>query len=155
MVDVATPHVHGDTCEHPISKRVGPAWVPAVVVGAVALGTCILLNVRDPNESGSWGFCPFKLATGGLDCPGCGLLRGTRALTRGDIGAALDHNVLIVPILGTMLVAYGVWAARSFGWRNTTFRADARWVWLAGPILVAFWVMRNLPWFPFLDSGIS
>jgi hypothetical protein len=154
MVEAAASHRHGAASEHTHSHS-APAWIPPVVVGAVALGACVMLNLRDPNESGSWGFCPFKLATGGLDCPGCGLLRGTRALTRGDIGGALDHNILIIPILGTMLVAYGVWAARCFGWRNTSLRVDPKWGWVAGAILGVFWVARNLPWFPFLDSGLS
>jgi hypothetical protein len=41
--------------------------------------------------------CPFRLITG-LRCPFCGLTRATRALTRGDIGAALTLHPL-APLL--------------------------------------------------------
>jgi hypothetical protein len=132
---------------------VTPAWFAPAAVGAAALGTCVLLNVRDPNQPGSWGFCPFKASTG-LDCPGCGLLRGTAALTRGDLATALDHNVLIVPILGLLVWAYVRWAAPRFGYVSTARSANPLLVWCAAAAVMVFWVARNLPMLPYLDSGL-
>lgn len=149
-------HEHGPDCAHgDPATGVRPSWVQPAIVGGLALAACVLLNLRDPNEEGSWGFCPFKVATGGLDCPGCGLLRGTRSLTRGDVLGALDHNILIFPILG--MIAYGFyrWAAPTIGLRAPRWTPGVRWIVAAGIALVVFWVVRNLPAFPYLDSGLS
>ncbi|MDZ7732117.1 MAG: DUF2752 domain-containing protein [Acidimicrobiia bacterium] len=92
--------------DHPPRHHgLAPSWVPVAVVGALGIAACVALNLRDPNESGSWGYCPSR-ALLGIDCPGCGLLRGTHALTTGDLTTALDHNVLILPILGAIAYAY-------------------------------------------------
>src|SRR5680860_987871 len=67
---------------------------PTLVAGAV-VGASLLLHLRDPHESGSWGFCPWLLLTGTY-CPGCGGLRAVNDLTRGDIPAAASSNLLFV-----------------------------------------------------------
>ena len=71
---------------------------------AVGVG---FLALRDPNQSGSYGFCPLHSLTG-LDCPFCGGLRGTSALLHGDIATALDHNVLLPVYLVGLAVLIGV-----------------------------------------------
>src|SRR5512147_2498651 len=101
-------------------------WVP---LGA-AVGALGVVAVRDPNQAGSYGFCPLHALTG-LDCPFCGGLRGTHALLHGDVSTALDHNLLLPLYLG-VLVAVGVMAFR--GTRPGAFddvrRGRGRfWVW--------------------------
>lgn len=74
--------------------------VSPATVGAVALAGTALLATVDPSTSGI-PLCPLHALTG-LDCPFCGSLRAVHALTRLDIVAALDHNVvftLAVPLL--------------------------------------------------------
>ncbi len=141
-----------------------PAVAAATVTGrpgrplaaaAGALGVCVLVSVVDPNVEGSLGVCPFRAVTGGLDCPGCGALRCLRAVTRGDVGRALDHNLLVVALLPLLLVALVSW------WRVETGRS--RRVWLPPlPVSVGlaivtpvFWVLRNLPVGAWLGSGAA
>jgi hypothetical protein len=124
-------------------------WVP-VGIGAAAVG---LLAVRDPSRSGSYGFCPLHAVTG-LDCPFCGGLRGTYALLHGDVATALDHNLLLPLYLG-VLVAVGVKAFRGprpdrFGDLGTG--RGRLWVWGLVAVTLVFFVVRNLPWFPYLDA---
>jgi hypothetical protein len=116
------------------------AWV---VGGAATAG---VLLARDPNQVGSYGFCPLRVVTG-LDCPLCGGLRGTYALMHGDLATALDHNVLL-PLLLVAAVAFGVAARVRGGWTPS----PAFW-WSLGAVAVVFFVLRNLPWFPYLASG--
>ncbi len=60
--------------------------------------------------------CPWRTLTG-LDCPFCGATRAAASLAHGDVIGALDHNALFVlVILPLAVVAWGVWAARS--WRG-------------------------------------
>ena len=130
------------------------AWVAG---GAVAVG---LLALRNPNTEGSYGFCPL-LATTGLDCPFCGGPRGSYALLHGDVATALDHNALLPLFLGVALVlAVSAFvragraeqtAVTTTGRRALALRPATLW-WALGVVTVAFLVVRNLPWFPYLDS---
>lgn len=131
------------------------AWL----AGGVA--TVGLLALRDPNTAGSYGFCPL-LALTGLDCPFCGGLRGTYALLHGDVATAVDHNALLPFWLGIALalaVSAVVRAGRAdqrgtvatAGRRPIILRPVTLW-WTLGAVMAVFFVVRNLPWFPYLDS---
>lgn len=83
-------------------------------VGALALVTTVALHFRDPHTSGSWGVCPFKLLTGGLDCPGCGGLRAVNDLTNLDLAGAASSNLLFVVLIPVIVVAWVVWLRRAW-----------------------------------------
>ena len=77
-----------------------------VVLAAVVLGLSVLLHLRDPHSTGSWGLCPWLFLTGTY-CPGCGGLRAVNDLTRGDVAGAASSNLLLVtalPVLGLVWV---------------------------------------------------
>lgn len=143
--------------ETPTRRHATERW--AWVAGGTA--TVGLLALRDPNTSGSYGFCPL-LALTGLDCPLCGGLRGTYALLHGDVATALDHNALLPLFLGVAIalavsafVRSGSVDPASVGTssrlRPLTIRPAALW-WSLGVATAVFFVVRNLPWFPYLDS---
>ena len=118
-----------------------------------ALGVCLLVNVVDPNEPGSFGTCPFLWATG-LDCPGCGTLRALRAATRGDLALAADHNLLTLLLLPLLVAALVTWWQAERGTRPDVLRLP----WLAPALALVvpvFWVARNLPWFAWLGAGAA
>ena len=138
------------------NERVGPLVVSGLAVVGVGL-----LSVRNPNVTGSYGACPFKAVTG-WDCPFCGGLRGTYALIHGDVPTALDHNVLLPLLLGAVVVALVAWWQRSGHGQGA--RAAAAWTyWVSSRavlltsavVLTSFWVIRNLPAFPYLDSAAT
>ena len=126
-------------------------WLPATVtVAAVSV-----VAVRDPGTAGSYGFCPLQALTG-LDCPFCGGLRGTHELLHGNLAGALDHNLLLPLFLGVLLFVVVVSSS------ETTSRWFARWrkgrgrlvAWVLVAVVVTFFVVRNMPWFPYLDAGV-
>ena len=86
--------------------------------------------------------CPFKEVTG-LDCPGCGLTRGVRQLVTGHPLAALDHNVLLVALVPVRHL--GVAGLGGLVTRHPPPRVGGRRAWALGAFLVAFAVLRNLP----------
>lgn len=94
--------------------------------------------------------CPFHLLTG-LHCPGCGSGRALAALLRLDFGAALGYNVLFVAALPLMayylLKQYIVLVFR----RDPLplFHLSLRSMTAVLILLVGFWVLRNIPIFPF------
>jgi hypothetical protein len=145
----------------PTRRRPASASMVWALGGAATVG---VLLARDPNQVGSYGFCPLRAVTG-LDCPLCGGLRGTYALMHGDVATALDHNVLLPLVLVVALaLGVGAWARRSRapGSSSPTVtaglaaavaaRSTAVW-WSLGVAAAVFFVLRNLPWFPYLASG--
>ncbi len=151
---VITPHHPRGTqpCDHPTGRRT-PIWLTPVAVGAAGLFACLVVAIRDPAVSGSYGLCPFRAMTG-LDCPGCGLLRGAHAGLHGDVARALDHNLLWLVLAPVLVIAYLRWLAHGLGW--TWHPAGGqRWVPIAvGCGVLAFWIARNLGGpFEYLASG--
>lgn len=72
------------------------------------LAASVLLHLRDPHRSGSWGYCPWLFLTGTY-CPGCGGLRAVNDLTHGDVGAAASSNLLFVGSIPVLVL----WWARA------------------------------------------
>jgi hypothetical protein len=129
------------TSDARLTTQRGPA---GVAVGGLAVAA--LLHVRDPHDSGSYGFCPY-LAVTGVPCPGCGGLRAANLLTDGDVVGAVSSNLLAVVLAGVLVVAWAVWVVRR--WRGDR---DARMIVLnarVGAVVIAaivvFGVVRNLP----------
>ena len=112
-------------------------------LAAVAGLGALALHLRDPHESGSWGYCPFNLITGGY-CPGCGGLRAVNDLTRFDVAGAASSNLLFVAALPFIAVFWLLWVRAA-----ATGREGPRVRWsppvVAGVIAsaVLFTVLRN------------
>lgn len=116
-----------------------------VAVAALPLGALAYVGVNNPSAAGSvYPACPSQVVFG-VDCPGCGGLRGTHALLHGDVLTALDHNVLLPFLLVLCAYAAALVIGPLFGHRVPVIRPP-RWaaIALAG-VLVAFTVARNLP----------
>jgi hypothetical protein len=129
------------------------SWVGRWAPSLAAAGALGVVAWRDPNQAGSFGLCPLQALTG-LDCPFCGGLRGTHDLLHGDVHAALDHNLLLplylmVLLLMVVVAARPTWSNRWSQWRTRHARALT---YLVVGVVMAFFVIRNLPWFPFLDA---
>jgi hypothetical protein len=121
---------------------------PWVAPAAVAGGTAAVLGglvLRDPRVAGHYPTCPFLAATG-LYCPGCGALRGLRALAGGDVSALLGYNALLAVAVVALVWAWLAWTGRRTGWwllRPPPASAQLSWGILG--VAVAFTVARNLP----------
>ncbi len=133
----------------PVQRALPGGALGLVAVAGIALVGAAVLFLFAPESSALYPPCPFHLLTG-LHCPGCGSLRAVHHLTHGRLGVALDYNPLLV--LSLPLLGYG-WAAAlwtRFGGRRLPAVPT-------GPcavraylgLLLAFWVLRNLPWPPF------
>ena len=128
-------------------------WLAPVGVAAVALGGCVAVAVLDPAARSELSpGCPFRALTG-LDCPGCGGTRALYALTQGDLGLAVQHNVVTVVALPLLVLAWAVWFAYRLGWRDRPVVVSPSVAYGILTTFVAFFVLRNLPWFPFIWLG--
>lgn len=117
-------------------------------VSVIAAGSAAVWYF-DPSEVHFLPVCLFFKVTG-LACPGCGLTRGFHALFHGDVLTALDFNVL-TPFFA-LLILFGVFSMTYYaasGKRIATGLLNPKLLWTVGIVLLAFGVLRNLPWYPF------
>ena len=103
----------------------------------------------NPVGSDLYPKCPFHLLTG-LHCPGCGTVRALHQLLHGNVLAAMRLNPLAVILLPP--VAYGM---LSLGLQFVGLKPlpskfiPAFWIWMLLAVIMLYWVLRNLPCYPF------
>lgn len=111
------------------------------------LALLFLLHLFPPDRHRFYPRCLLHAWTG-LHCPGCGSLRALHALTRGDIRAALESNVLL-----TVTLPLGIAFLLARRWRHGDWAALASvpgWAWWVGlATVIGFGILRNLPLAPF------
>jgi len=112
-------------------------------------GATAYLYVVNPYAHQVFLPCPFRLVTG-LYCPFCGGLRMVHDLAHGQVVQALHDDALALPLL---LFAVAAWLNVAVGcWRGRPLVEVRRpaWLWPAVAVaLVAWTVLRNLPFAPF------
>ena len=122
-------------------------WVIAGAAIAAPVGIW-MLRTYDPNVAGNPFLpCMFRAFTGYF-CVGCGLTRALHALVHGDVLRALALN----PVGLFALACVPLMTLWSAGWQPRALQPAMRYVmeprlWLV--LLPAYWIARNLPWYPF------
>jgi hypothetical protein len=147
-IEVDTDHSNPAAQTPPVAeptrlrRLAGPLAASAAVAGAF-----LILHVRDPHESGSYGYCPFYVLTG-KPCPGCGGLRAANLLTKGDIVGAMSSNLMVVVLVVPAVLLYlGAWTYNAVLGRSAPAIPKSRLLWgvIGGAVLV-FWIARMTPW---------
>ena len=120
-----------------------PIWAACAALAAAGLTVVYLF---DPREPGLYPVCPFFGLTG-CYCPGCGrCIRRCTATSPPPFGYN-PYTMLALPAVAYSLAAGGLRACglpappRVF--------IPARWIWALLAAILAFWLMRNLPFAPF------
>lgn len=123
-----------------------------LAVGAVGLLGAGYVTAVDPNVAGHFPTCPFLWVTGWY-CPGCGALRAMHALGHGDVMTALARNPFAVVAAGYIVTTWVLWLRRTVTGRQQSWLAPA---WVLNGVLgliLAFWVLRNLPGWTWLSPA--
>lgn len=137
-----------------------PRWrrmAAPVATAAGVLAASAYVYAVDPNVPGHYPLCPTRWLLG-IDCPACGMLRGTHDLLHGDIAGAADHNILLFAVLPALVVLWALWMRQAWrGYRPPLTRGQARRrdriLIGALAVILAFGVVR---WFvPYLGSGVA
>lgn len=116
---------------------------------------CLAFGAYQLRQHGTAGIpwypgCLFRKFTG-LLCPGCGMTRAAYATLHGDIGRAFRMNPVGMALLPVAMA--GV-ALETIGWvsgRRPPFRMEVtpRVAWGLACGLILFWILRNIPVWPF------
>lgn len=115
-----------------------------------ALPVLAYLWAVSPEEPGHYPVCPLYWATG-LFCPGCGALRAAHALLHADLATAAHRNVLVVLAAPLVVLLWLEWVARAMRGRPArTVALSTRATVVVVVLLLAYGVVRNLPWGAFL-----
>jgi len=105
----------------------------------------------DPHHSSIYPVCVFHKLTG-LECPGCGTLRGTYELLHGHFIAAFHDNALFMLTLPFLMWLAGRYLFRLARGRSTAaiiIRPSWLWIWLG--VMIVFTVLRNFSAFSWLS----
>jgi len=134
-----------------IIRRFNPNLVRGLkllfISGAI-LAALFVLFVFNPSDGSLYPPCPFHELTG-LYCPGCGSLRAVHQLLHGNLPAAFGLNPLMVlslPFLGYWFISSRVPAVTKR--LPAGFIVPAFWIWLILLVIILFWILRNLPFYP-------
>lgn len=121
-----------------------PELRAALLTGAGVAAATLLVHLYDPNQPGSYGFCPLRAATG-LLCPLCGGTRAVHALTHGEWPVALGLNPVVTVLLPIAVLWWAAWVARAWRGRRTVFFERLGVFWTVVALMIGFAVLRNLP----------
>ncbi len=128
---------------HPLKKTINMGLLLLIV------GVAVLFFVLDPSKHEIFPQCLFHSVTGGY-CPGCGSQRALHSLLHFDIAGVISYNLLFLPAAFLVLYHYSHKLLNgAFGWHlpHLFYFKNTPWVILGFVIL--FWIVRNLPWYPF------
>jgi hypothetical protein len=126
----------------------GRAYV--FLAALLCAGGLLILFQWDPATTAIYPSCPWRTMTG-IYCPGCGSLRATHRLLHGQLADAFRLNPLMVlslPLLGYAVLSTR-WPRLRPPWLER-FTARPAWPWILLAILLTYWVVRNLPFEPFV-----
>ena len=115
---------------------------------AALAGGAAAIAYFDPSKAGVLPVCPLFALTG-FACPGCGLTRAFHALFHGDIITAIDFNALVpfwAVIFAYVGVSLALLAIRGRG--LPMWPTNAKFVVVAGIVLLLFGIVRNIPVYP-------
>lgn len=117
--------------------------------GALALLGCALLIISArPPINGAYPVCPFHAVTG-LYCPGCGSLRATYQLLRGNIAGAFGLNPLLLVMSPVLSYVPLSWVWRMITGRGFPELSPPTWMtWAILVVIIAYWIARNIGCYP-------
>lgn len=121
-------------------------------IGLLVLCVAVLIFIYIFNPA-SWSIfypsCPFHALTG-LYCPGCGSTRALYQLLHGHPVMAFDLNpfmMMSLPFLGYCLLSFII--AGISGRRLPNANVPTALIWTFLGVILLFWVLRNIPVYPF------
>lgn len=124
--------------------------VRMIVVLLAVIFLSLLFFFYPVNSSGFYPKCIFHSITG-FDCPGCGSQRAASALIHGHFLDAVNYNLLFILFIPLLLYSAYVFIWNTFSKRKIKQQLVYSPLFIKSVLLIviAFWVLRNIPVAPF------
>jgi len=123
-------------------QRSALTWFVSSPARVALLAAAAVLVIDAGGTDDGPGLCVFRRCTGGY-CPGCGMTRSARHLTRGHVGAAWqDHPWLVLATLQVAVAAVVVGVARWVGSKLDWSRILVPVSIVNVALLVGIWLVR-------------
>jgi len=111
----------------------------------------VYLYVFEPGRSGFFPPCMFRTLTG-FTCPGCGTTRALHQIVHGHLFAAFMLNPLLLIALPFFLYAFLRYSAIVLhGGMPPKNSLHPQYIYAIFFVVSAFWIFRNLPFYPFVS----
>ena len=113
------------------------------------IGLAVLFYVLNPSEHQIFPRCLFNSITG-YYCPGCGSQRAIHSLLHFDLAGVVSYNFLFIP--GFLLIFYHYGHPvlnRLLNWKLPNIFYFKSTPWIIFGVVILFWILRNLPFYPF------
>ena len=115
----------------------------------VLLGLVVLFYFLNPVEHQIFPKCTFHSLTG-YHCPGCGSQRAIHSLLHFNFKGVISNNILFLPAMLLVLYHYiHPVLNRIFNWRLPNIFYYKKLPWMIFIVVILFWILRNLPYYPF------
>jgi hypothetical protein len=112
-------------------------------------GLAVLFFVLDPAKHDIFPRCIFNSITG-YYCPGCGSQRAVHSLLHLDFAGVVSYNFLFIPAFLLILYHYSHPVLnRFFNWKLPNIFYFKNTPLIIFGVIIIFWVLRNLPFYPF------
>jgi len=112
-------------------------------------GLAILFFVLNPTEHEIFPRCVFNSVTGYYR-PGCGSQRAIHSLLHLNFAGVVGNNFLFLPAVLLLIYHYSfAFMNKKFSWKlpNIFYFKSTPWIILV--VIILFWILRNLPVYPF------
>lgn len=120
----------------------------AATVCLITAGGLYLLYARNPAVPGFFPPCPFLLLTG-FYCPGCGALRTLHELMHFHFAHAFELNILVCVAVLPLGIYCARWLLSFSGLLHfPPHRIPKSAYYSVLIVILSFWLLRNLPWYP-------
>lgn len=121
-----------------------------IFISTAVPAMALLYFVKDARITGFFPACPFHQLTG-MFCPGCGSQRAISSLLHLQIVAAIKFNVLLVAALPLLFYSAVVFVVNVFKQKQVvqSIFYSPLFVRIFLAVVVAFFVLRNIPDYPF------
>lgn len=109
----------------------------------------VLFFFLNPNEHVIFPRCVFY-SFSGYYCPGCGSQRAIYSLLHLNIAGVVQNNFLFLPAVAAIIYHFlHSVLNRRFNWRLPNIFYMKNTPWIIFSIIILFWLLRNLPVYPF------
>lgn len=120
-----------------------------IVLLIIIIVLAVIFYFINPVEHQLFPKCIFHSVTG-YHCPGCGSQRAIHSLMHLNFKGVISNNFLFLPAAFLIIYHYlHPVLNKKLKWKLPNIFYFKKTPWIIFGVVVLFWILRNLPWYPF------